>query len=234
MSIRYSSLLLATIVFAGCPDPSATSAGVEEDPTQAGTEATLGNNGPAQQESDPNSARFDCNVDECVELGGEFVYAGAPSGQIRIDVQKFRDGAAPSLVHTDELKKLGPFSINVPKNFGKVVITGFIDKDGNGPTTDDPQGRVSVEVGEKSETDLVLEVKDDNPPPATDPTGQVPGQNSPPPPSEGEKQENATQPQAPDNAQGVQAAPEQLDKTAPRDETQPTEPAPQGGPPADN
>ena len=32
-----------------------------------------------------------------------------------------------------------------------------------------------------SMTDLVLEVKDDNAPQSTDPTGQVPGNNSPPP-----------------------------------------------------
>ena len=233
MSSTFAVFLLS-FSFTGCPDPSATSAGVEEDPTQNNSEASLANNGPSQQENDPNSAHFDCSVDDCIDVTGNFIYEGSPTGQIRIDVQKYREGAAPSLVHTDELKSLGEFSLKVPKNFGKIVVTGFIDKDGNGPTTDDPQGRVSLEVKEEPLTDVALEVKDDNPPPATDPTGQVPGQNAPDPQSEQDKQKSADQNQAPDNAKGVQEAPEQVDKTAPRDQKEPTGPAPKDGPPADN
>ena len=64
----YHSLLAITIL-SGCPDPSASSSGVEEDPTKSQDNITIGDNGPSQQESDPNSARFDCS-DDCLEFEG--------------------------------------------------------------------------------------------------------------------------------------------------------------------
>lgn len=213
----------------GCPDPSASSSGVEEDPTKEQENITIGSNGPSQQESDPNSARFDCNVDECLELKGTFQYAGTASGPIRIDVQKFREGAAPSLVHTDELKSLGDFSLSIPKNFGKIVITGFIDKDGNGPTSDDPQGRLSLEVKEEALSDLVLLVKEDNPPESNDPTGQVPSNNVPTPsPNE---QNLSNQPLQNNNMN--MPSPDQNDKTAIKENPQPQNKTSQDGPPQD-
>ena len=224
----YHSLLAITIL-SGCPDPSASSSGVEEDPTKSQENITIGDNGPSQQESDPNSARFDCSVDDCLELKGKFQYAGTAGGPIRIDVQKFREGAAPSLVHTDELKALGDFSLSIPKNFGKIVITGFIDKDGNGPTSDDPQGRLSLEIKEEAMTDLVLEVKDDNAPQSTDPTGQVPGNNSPPP----QNSQQAPQPEQQGANTNAQQPPDQQDKTAIKENPQPQNEAPQDGPPSD-
>jgi hypothetical protein len=231
MNFNLCHSLLAIIFLSGCPDPSASSSGVEEDPTKSQENMSIGDNGPAKQESDPNSARFDCNVDECLELKGKFKYAGTAGGPIRVDVQKFREGAAPSLVHTDELKSLGEFSLSIPKNFGKIVITGFIDKDGNGPTSDDPQGRLSLEIKEEALQDLILEVKDDNPPESTDPTGQVPGTNSPPPPQT--NQQSGTQPEQQGANNNAQLPPGENDKTAVKENPQPQENNTQNGPPSD-
>ena len=43
--LTYSILFLLM----GCPDPSASSSGVEEDPTKQQDNITIGNNGPSQQ-----------------------------------------------------------------------------------------------------------------------------------------------------------------------------------------
>ena len=68
---------------------------------------------------------------------------------------------------------------------------------------------MSLEVKEESLIDLVLLVKEDNPPESNDPTGQVPGNNVPtPPPNE---QNLANQPIQNNNANAQ--SPDQIDKT---------------------
>jgi hypothetical protein len=226
--MKHCNLYLLFGFLAACPDPSATSSGIEETETQ---EATITNNGPSKMESDPNAARIDCATSECVDVVGSFNYTGSITGSLRIDVQKHREGAAPSLVHTDELQSIGEFSVKVPVNYGKILITGFIDKDGNGPTTDDPQGRLSVEVGAEAISGLQLEVKDDNPPPAADPTGQVPDK---PPPGDGSPAPEGS-PQPSEGGEQVNPAPAGGSEggTPPNPEQAPA-PGPNDGPPSDD
>ena len=100
------------------------------------------------------------------------------------------------MVHTLEISDDNTFSFQVPPDYGKILITGFIDKAGNGPTPDDPQGRLSIEIGAEEQTGVILEISDDYTPP-TPPGGGAPEKNQPPKqgqPQDGEPQDGG-QPQ---------------------------------------
>ena len=62
--------------------------------------------GNGVQETDPSAARLSCAEEDpnCITISGKMVYDGTPSGTMRIDVQKVREGSAPMLVHTLELQ----------------------------------------------------------------------------------------------------------------------------------
>ena len=101
-----------------------------------------------------------------------------PTGLFGLDVQKVRKGSAPMLVHTLEMQSVDEFSFDAPKGYGSIIITGFIDEAGDGPSASDPQGRLSVEIGEESLTDLKIEVKSDNAPVQPKPPSDKPEDKS--------------------------------------------------------
>ena len=132
-----------------CPDPNASSSGMETTTT-----ATTGSDPSANtgsQETDPSAARLSCaeGDENCITISGTLSFAGTASGSIRLDVQKVRTGSAPMLIHTMELQSIDEaFSFDAPKGYGKIIITGFIDEAGDGPSPNDPQGRINIEIKE--------------------------------------------------------------------------------------
>ena len=192
--------LLSLLLLAGCPDPVESGSVTGTSNTQDDP-ASINGNGPAQMESDPNAARLNLKEGEGLTISGTFQYGGSATGSKRVDVQKYREGSAPSLVHTIEISDDNTFSFQVPPDYGKILVTGFIDKAGNGPTADDPQGRLSLEIGAEAQSDIILEVSDDYTPPAGNGTPEPtpPGQQQNPP-SEGnpppEGQPNGASPQS--------------------------------------
>ena len=185
-----TSILLSFLFLTGCPDP--IESGTNTNTTNADDPATINGNGPAKQENDPNAARLNLKPGEGLTISGTFQYGGTATGSKRVDVQKYREGSAPSLVHTLEISDDNSFSFQVPADYGKILITGFIDKAGNGPTADDPQGRLSLEIAAEAMSDVVLEVSDDYTPPEI-PGGGAPEKNQPPP---GEAPQEGGQPPA--------------------------------------
>ena len=174
MKNGFFSLWIVSLL-CGCPDPieSTTNTNTtEQDP------GVMQQNGPSKMESDPNQARLNLKPGEGLTISGTIQYAGTATGSKRIDVQKFREGSAPSLVHTLEISDDNSFSFQVPPDYGKIIITGFIDKAGNGPTSDDPQGRLSIEIGKESQESIILEISDDYTPPAA-PGGEKPPEGQP-------------------------------------------------------
>jgi hypothetical protein len=156
-------VLLSLPLLFGCPDPNASSSGTESTTGTTGNQGSVAN---GNQETDPSAARLTCTKEDadCLELSGKMVYAGEVKGSIRVDVQKVREGAAPSLVHTIELQPDGGFSFYAPKNYGKIIVTAFIDEDGDGPSQKDPQGRENIDIKDVALTDIKIEVKSDNAP----------------------------------------------------------------------
>ena len=175
--MRLFSLLSFSLLI-GCPDPNASSSGMETTTTASGgadPQATTGS-----QETDPSAARLNCAEGDtnCITIAGSMVYDGTPNGSIRLDVQKVRKGSAPMLVHTLEMQSVDEFSFDAPKGYGSIIITGFIDEAGDGPSASDPQGRLSVDIGEESLTDLKIEVKSDNAPVQPKPPSDKPEDKS--------------------------------------------------------
>ena len=114
--------LLPLYLLLGCPDPNASSSGMETTTTaSSGTDpqATTGS-----QETDPSAARLNCVEGDtnCVTIAGSMVYDGTPNGSIRLDVQKVRKGSAPMLVHTLEMQSVDEFSFDAPKGYNDSKI----------------------------------------------------------------------------------------------------------------
>ena len=183
-----------------CPDPNASSSGTEVNNGNAGNNSPSAGNGV--QETDPSAARLSCaeGDENCITISGKMKYDGTPSGTVRIDVQKVREGSAPMLVHTLELQATNEFTFDAPKGYGKIIVTGFIDEAGDGPSPKDPQGRATIEILQEDIPALEIEVKADNAPVQPKPPGDIPqeqqgkegepkegGQN--PPKDDGEKKE---------------------------------------------
>ena len=177
-----------------------------------------GNSAPSgSQETDPSAARLTCTAEDanCLQIAGKI--EGEATGSRRVDVQECV--SAPILVHTLELQS-GEFSFYAPKGYGKMIVTGFIDEKGDGPSPKDPQGRVEIEVAEVALTDLTLELRSDNAPSIPTPPDQQPNT----PGSEQQPAGNAGAAPAP--AQGAQKA--DAPAEAPKEEAAPA------GPPAES
>ncbi len=146
----------------------------------------------------PDQARFSVAEGEGVEISGTFEYAGSATGSHRIDFLTMDTDGPPTLVHALSLDAAGPWSVEAPKNFGKVYIVAFIDKKGDGPSSDDPSGRIAdqVEIGTKPVTGLTLTLKDD-----ADLGNLTPGAAGPP---EGAGTPDAALPPSEGGAPGVQ------------------------------
>ena len=82
------------------------------------------------------------------------------------------------LVHTLEMQSVDEFSFDAPKGYGPIIITGFIDEAGDGPSASDPQGRLSIDIGEESQIDLKIQVKSDNAPVQPKPPSDKPDDKS--------------------------------------------------------
>ena len=194
-----------------CPDPNASSSGTEVNNGNAGNTNQGAGNGV--QETDPSAARLSCAEEDpnCITISGKMVYDGTPAGTMRIDVQKVREGSAPMLVHTLELQATDEFTFDAPKDYGKIIVTGFIDEAGDGPSPKDPQGRSTIEILKEDINDVKINVKSDNAPVQPKPPGDIPQ----------EQQQEGGQTPPKDDAAGT-------NKQAP-----PPTPPKQDGPPAD-
>ena len=191
-----------SIGLVGCPDPNASSTGLQTTTTDGTTTVS------SSQETDPSAARLNCPEEDtnCVKLSGKLVFEGTATGSIRLDVQKVRDGSAPMLVKAEEASADGAFSFRVPKEYGKIIITGFIDQAGDGPSPQDPQGRSQIIVAGEDILDIQIEVKADNAP------------VQPKPPSEKPEEKGTTTPNTENSTTPTEPPPAQKNDGPPKDE----------------
>jgi hypothetical protein len=160
-------------------------------------------------------------------LTGTVVYEGDKTGTIRMDLLTQEGISAPELVSAESVPELGPFSFEVPKNFGDLHILGFIDQQSDGPSEDDPAGKLSVEIGEVDIGELELVLSEDpdlgNLRPGPPPTDQ------PPQPDGADQPVDDPQPE-PDEAAPGEVRPEEEGgpppEEAPAEEPLPEEEAP--------
>jgi hypothetical protein len=96
---------------------------------------------------------------ETVSVRGVLIADDA--GGLDLDLWQVDPSVPGSRVHLGKIgvEGPGPFSIEVPVDFGTLQIESFRDQAGDGPTMDDPFGRVECEVGsaDVEGLELVLE-----------------------------------------------------------------------------
>lgn len=154
--------MLALALLVACPEtdgtPPSTDADADAD-ADVVVEEGMDPNGHTP-ETAANGSSFDFTNGEVI-LSGTVSYEGEKSGRIRMDLLTQEGIAAPMLVSAEEAPELGPFQVKVPKDFGQLHILGFIDQASDGPSPDDPAGKVTIEVGEVDIEGLELVLSED-------------------------------------------------------------------------
>ena len=174
------SALLPLLLLCGCPESSAPATDEAGGEAAGSAPEPSGEGGPTPF-SNPNDARFSVAPGEGVQLSGVFDYQGETPGSYRIDFQKRESpNGPPMLVHTIELDAPGPWSLEVPKDYGPIYLTGFVDLKGDGPSPDDPIGRTAeaVQIGTEAIEGVNLNIALGNDAGLSGPP--QPGDNQPP------------------------------------------------------
>ena len=150
-------------------DPNAQPGGPPTDPNaQPGGPPTDPNGGGAPGSGPPAGSRpaptgFTLTPGEGVKLSGTVTYSGSAKGTIRVDFLRNPEGSPyPELMHSVELTEPGPWEVEVPKNFGALMIVGFIDADNNGPSPGEPSAsnREPMSVGAQPVKGIELALSD--------------------------------------------------------------------------
>lgn len=240
MNLRHKLLFfaVASLAVMGCPEPDDAGTSASSTDEAATDEAT--ENSEPQPFSNPNDARFAVTPGTGVVLNGVFQYEGDITGSYRIDFQKQEGNAPPMLVHAIELDEPGPFSIEVPKNYGALHLLGFVDAQQDGPSADDPVGRsqAPIIIGEEDIEGVILEIAVGNtinpmPPPDSAPTPDDGGSADGEPAPEGEAPP-ADGGEAPADGGAPEAGGDEPEAAAPPANDEPAEPAAEPSePPAD-
>jgi hypothetical protein len=152
------------LLLQACPDPTtASDLGHGPGGGPAGGPAGGGSAGPGQPLGPPPEAgSFQVEDGSGVTISGTLVYEGSKTGVFRIDFLQKEGEAPPTLAHMIELDTPGPFSVAAPAETGSLYVVGFVDIDGDGPSTSDPAGMLEepIVVGDAAISELVLTLSD--------------------------------------------------------------------------
>lgn len=139
--------------------------------------------GPGAPSPTGNTEPLKVEPGQGVKLTGTATFEGTAEGAVRLDVLK-QGTSMPELVYSTTLEKLGPFEVELPKNFGSVQVTVFVDTTGDGPTVGEPMAASAfMEIGETPPAPLTLalaklEAGSGGPPPSGAPPAG--GEGAPP------------------------------------------------------
>jgi len=205
--------MLGFSVFTGCPTDAPTDAA----PPPMGGDAGMGGGqmggGPTGGAPPPGDAgaaggggasapmgppSLNVTAGEGVKLSGTVDYSGSVSGTVRMDLLS-KEG---QIVHIMTLDKVGAWDVEVPKDYGEIKISAFIDTDGNGPSAYEPTGEATATIGAEAVSGVTITLKEGTgsapaggassgtpgaAPPAGGDMGSAPGGGTPPPlPASGE------------------------------------------------
>lgn len=184
-------LPLALLLLTACPESSPPPP--SGDPATGAADAvgrTVDDAGAGPAGQRPEDARWELAEGEGVLISGTVTYTGSKQGSVRMDFLTQEGNQPPNLVHAAAARALGEFSVQAPKEFGKVHIVAFIDAAGDGPSADDPAATVSLEIGAEPIANIALELSDtpelgaltpgaDPPPPEPPPEGAMGGSGEP-------------------------------------------------------
>ena len=115
---------------------------------------------------DPNTPGFGTVAQDVVVpegtgvvLSGTFAYAGSSQGGLRIDILRAEPDGTPPLLKALTLTAQGPWSVELPKDTGPIIIDAFVDVGGLGPGHGEPSVKyhgVTLGSDPVSGIDLVL------------------------------------------------------------------------------
>lgn len=203
-------LIALPLLLLGCPDPSVPEGTAGGTPSGPGN-PTPGGDGAQQGPANPpggdgsagpgtgaapggSMAALQVEPGQGVTLSGTFEYSGSVGGTLRVDLVRVTGGDHNEILHAMTLDSAGPWSIEVPKDLGKVQISAFIDANGDGPSPGEPTGMEEIEVGSAAVPNIKLTLTDTEgavapagggattPPPDGAGMGSQPGGEAPPPP----------------------------------------------------
>ena len=158
---------LVALVLVACPDPNPTGSYTSSGGGDVASSGGPGSAGPGgaggPAGTRPDDARFKVGEGEGVELSGSFLYEGEASGRMQIDFLTQEEGGPPRLVHTLQVDKPGPWKTRAPTNYGELHVVAFIDKEGDGPSSDDPAAKSDgpITIADADVTDVELKLSDD-------------------------------------------------------------------------
>jgi len=165
-SLKSTSLLLALVV-AGCPEPPpdvvggsegpSTSSGGDGEMAEPGDLSSSGGRIPPGMRIEPPG--FGLEDGEGVKISGTIAYEGELDGQLRVEIlQSGGKGAGPQLLHALTLDELGAWSVVAPSGLGEVNLVAYLDRDQNGPSSDEPTALLedAVDVGKVDISGLEL------------------------------------------------------------------------------
>lgn len=160
-------LMLGFSMLTGCPTDAPTDAAmppVGGDPGMGGAgggtpppgDPGAGGGAPGGDAASMGPASLNVTPGEGVKLSGTMEYAGTVTGSTRIDLLS-KEGR---LVHVMTLDAVGPWEVEVPKDYGEIKVSAFIDTDGNGPSTYEPAGEATATIGQEPVAGVVVKLTD--------------------------------------------------------------------------
>jgi hypothetical protein len=160
---RVFTCVSMALLLAGCPESPGPEGPGGEGPGAGGPGGPPpGGPGAGGPEGRPDNAHFDVAEGEGVTLSGTMSYDGEQAGSIRLDFLVIdAGGTAPKLMHAESLNEMGAWSLDVPKDFGELIVVGFIDADADGPSPTDPAATVTLDVAGENMPDIELKLVDD-------------------------------------------------------------------------
>jgi hypothetical protein len=134
-----------------------------------GPGAKEGPGGPGGPQPGAGAARmqpkgFEVAEGQGVTISGTVSYDGQAEGTLRVDFLPANpDQGLPGAVHSLTLAEPGPFSVEAPADYGKLLICAFVDTNDDGPSRGEPKVLLSepLEVGREPIEGVQLTVEDD-------------------------------------------------------------------------
>jgi hypothetical protein len=160
------------LLLAGCPDP--TTAADLGNPGPGG--ATPGGEAPGGGPP-PEPGQFKLAQGAGVTISGTLSYSGSRAGQVRIDILRTAEDSPPMLLHVEKVDAIGTYAIQAPPNTGAVSLVAFVDSADDGPSTDDPAGLITIEIGDADLAEIDIQLSDEPD------LGELTPGDAPPPPA---------------------------------------------------
>jgi hypothetical protein len=143
---------------------------IPEDPASSGARI------PAGMRIEPPG--FGLEKGEGPLLSGTLTFDGEVDGDLRVEIlQSGGEGMGPQLLHAITLDEMGPWSITAPEGLGEVSIVGYLDRDQNGPSPEEPNALIEegVVIDKANITGLHLVLTEKDPEEGKEGKGAEPG-----------------------------------------------------------